>query len=726
MAGVISYPTGLDYQQALYNTRLAFQDPALRGGEPVLDPLGMPKAIGGNFASVFTVNGTDGQRWAVKCFTRSVPDLSLRYRQVSKALDGVKSPWKVGFQYLQDGVLSHGTWYPVLKMEWVEARSLLPYVEDHLTDQETLADLAGKFGDLVRDLSRHGIAHGDLQHGNILVTPSGELKLIDYDGMFVPGLDGLGASELGHANYQSPLRTRDNWGPDIDRFSSWVIYTSLTALALDPVLWQTLHVDGDETLLFHKNDFTDRGASRVRYALANSSAARLRQIARDIDFLWAPDLAAVPALETLLYPTGTQALRGTATGSQRTVNLRPAAGTDWLRQHQATSGMPVTSASAARATGDTGVTGQARPIGASAWLTTHVAVDPHLEFSPPKARIRISFAVLLGFTVLCTALPGLRFLDPLLVLTIWAVTFVAYRSSPQGRDRRRSHMVFSERRSAAAQAGRTVSALERATRKVVREAEGEHSAAERKAEQAREDEQREIDDVSDRLDREIQRLNDRISALQGAEDMELATALTLLQRAHIDDRLRATPVMTSRIRGIGPSVAARLAAHGIVTAADIAAVRGAVIVRPDGVPVSPRGIGQRRAAKLYSWRLQVEFRAQLTMPTELPRMVRQGIARRYAWQKDSLKADQVASRGRAALAQTDLRNKWAVTHSGIARELRQARERLEKLRASQAPDIVAARKQSETANWQRDFAMLELNRYRRISYSRYLRRLLAG
>ena len=70
MAGVTSYPTGLDYQQALYNPRLAFQDPALRGGTPVLGQFGMPKAIGGNFASVFTVNGADGQRWAVKCFTQ--------------------------------------------------------------------------------------------------------------------------------------------------------------------------------------------------------------------------------------------------------------------------------------------------------------------------------------------------------------------------------------------------------------------------------------------------------------------------------------------------------------------------------------------------------------------------------------------------------------------------------------------------------------------------------
>ena len=50
MAGVISYPTGLDYQQALYNTDIAFRDPALRGGAPVRNQFDMPKAIGGNFA----------------------------------------------------------------------------------------------------------------------------------------------------------------------------------------------------------------------------------------------------------------------------------------------------------------------------------------------------------------------------------------------------------------------------------------------------------------------------------------------------------------------------------------------------------------------------------------------------------------------------------------------------------------------------------------------------
>lgn len=731
MAGVISYPTGLDYQQALYNTSLAFQDPALRGGEPVLNQWDMPKAIGGNFASVFTINGTDGHRWAVKCFTHNVPDRRLRYQQVSRALDGVNSPWKVEFQYLQDGVLCQGLWYPVLKMQWVEAKSLLPYVEAHLTDQDTLAGLAEKFGDLVRDLSRHGIAHGDLQHGNILVTRSGELKLIDYDGMFVPGLDGLGASELGHANYQSPLRTQDNWGPDIDRFSSWVIYTSLVALAHDPRLWQSLHVDGDETLLFHKDDFTDRDASRVRYALANSPAVELRQIAKDIEFLWAPDLAAIPSLENVLDHASPQAARGPVlvnhgTVSLSTGNLSSGTGTDWLRQLQSATGAYVGQASATGAASDTGATGQVRPIGAAAWLTTHVPVDPYLEFSRPRAPIRISFAVLLGLAVLGAALPGLRSLDPPLLLIIWVVTFISYRSSPVSRERQRSHKVFSERRSAAAKAGNTVAALERGTGKIVQEAEGKYFAAERRAERARADEQRDIARVNDRLDREIQRINEKISVLQSQEDTEVTYALAVLQQRHIDERLRATPVLTSGVRGIGPARVATLARHGIYTAADIAAVYGPTIVRRDRVAVSPRGIGQRRAAALYSWRLQVEARARLTQPTVLPRLQRQGIANRYANQRQSLKNDQTASRGRAALDLTDVRNRWVATQASIAKELQQARERLETLRTAQDPEMAIARKKSETANWQRDFAKLELNRYRRIRYSHYLKRLLTG
>ena len=37
------------------------------------------------------------------------------------------------------------------------------------------------------------MAHADLQHGNVILVPKGDqlaLKLIDYDGMYVPALAG--------------------------------------------------------------------------------------------------------------------------------------------------------------------------------------------------------------------------------------------------------------------------------------------------------------------------------------------------------------------------------------------------------------------------------------------------------------------------------------------------------------------------------------------------------
>ena len=102
------------------------------------------------------------------------------------------SPWRVPFDYIPRGLLCNGRWYPILKMEWIEASGLIPFIQDHLWQSATLARLAKEFAALMQELSQRGIAHGDLQHGNLLVTVTGTLKLIDYDGMYVPGLEDLG------------------------------------------------------------------------------------------------------------------------------------------------------------------------------------------------------------------------------------------------------------------------------------------------------------------------------------------------------------------------------------------------------------------------------------------------------------------------------------------------------------------------------------------------------
>src|SRR2546430_4647189 len=59
-------------------------------------------------------------------------------------------------------------------------------------------------------LFRSQVAHGDLQHGNILVR-GGSIQLVDYDGMWVPALKGRHATEIGHRAYQHPERSEQDY-----------------------------------------------------------------------------------------------------------------------------------------------------------------------------------------------------------------------------------------------------------------------------------------------------------------------------------------------------------------------------------------------------------------------------------------------------------------------------------------------------------------------------------
>ena len=55
-------------------------------------------------------------------------------------------------------------------MEWLEGEPLHVYLERQLSDPAAIRDLAQQFVTLCADLQRASIAHGDLQHGNIMVV----------------------------------------------------------------------------------------------------------------------------------------------------------------------------------------------------------------------------------------------------------------------------------------------------------------------------------------------------------------------------------------------------------------------------------------------------------------------------------------------------------------------------------------------------------------------------
>lgn len=275
----MKWPEHLDYVEAIQHPAFCFGDPALRQARPVCDRFGVPRAAAGNFACVFqVVNG--GERWAVRCFTRAVPKLRRRYAALARHLSGASTPSLVEFTYVEEGIRIRGAWHPVLRMEWVEGVTLPEYVEAHLGRPEELRQLRRAWDGVERELREQRVAHGDLQHGNLLVQADGRIRLVDYDAMFVPAFRGEPSPELGHPNWQHPRRTERDYDETLDDFASLVLDASLEALAAEPSLWRRFH--NGENLIFTREDFQSPQQSELFRLLARSPDRGVRALARDL------------------------------------------------------------------------------------------------------------------------------------------------------------------------------------------------------------------------------------------------------------------------------------------------------------------------------------------------------------------------------------------------------------------------------------------------------------
>ena len=159
-------------------------------------------------------------------------------------------------------------------MAWLDGESFLSYVERNLHAPARLLDLAQQWVEMAQTIGQAGIAHGDLQHGNILVV-NGRLRLIDYDGMYVPALDGRAATRSAIAT-TSTRRTEDAFGRRPTTFRRG-LSTVRWWRSADPALWQVLN-GGDECLLFRHEDFL-RPERSAACALEQSPDARLTRLA---------------------------------------------------------------------------------------------------------------------------------------------------------------------------------------------------------------------------------------------------------------------------------------------------------------------------------------------------------------------------------------------------------------------------------------------------------------
>jgi WD40 repeat protein len=297
----MAWPLSQDYNEAIQDASLCFADADLRAGQVVTNALGLPVPRSGNFADVYEVRSADNSRsWAVKCFTRAVPGQRERYASISAHLQQARLPFAVEFKYLEQGIRVAGQWYPALKMDWVEGFLLNEFVRQNLDRPAMLDSLANLWARLAGRLRRAEIAHGDLQHGNVLLVPGRDetrlaIKLIDYDGMFVTALAALPSGEVGHPAYQHPQRLREaTYSADVDRFPILVIFVAIRALMVGGrALWE--RYDNGDNLLFRRQDLEAPNKSILFAELLKLEDATLRSLVERLI-----DAARKPLAETPL------------------------------------------------------------------------------------------------------------------------------------------------------------------------------------------------------------------------------------------------------------------------------------------------------------------------------------------------------------------------------------------------------------------------------------------
>jgi hypothetical protein len=764
------WPSLSDYNEAIQNPSTAFEDVELKTGKPELDRLGIPRARTGRFACVYKIQC--GQRnWAVRCFSQETTDQQERYAAISHHLHGLNLPYLAAFEYLSRGIRVGGQWYPILKMEWVQGDSIVTYVARNSKDPRMLVQLASKWVAMLDALQKSGIAHGDLQHGNILVA-DGNFKLVDYDGMYVPALARKRSNELGEPNYQHPKRTALDFGPYLDNFSAWVIYLAIVTLAADAQFRSRVTPD-DEFLLFRKEDFDLGRSSSLLRELERSSNPTLRSSATYFRSLLYFEPKQIPGLNEEPFAI--------IPASASTVAQNPT----WVSDHITATTKSAASAGGALSSGGTD----------ASWVLDLT--------SPPRSRKRFSGRYIapriFGFVsvvitaivaaLLFQAIPplttGFSDLEILLVLVLtdavlasFAIIvnalFLAWSYEHQPVTREKKSLLLKEKEAVKKRERiRTeIGAKEKDKSNYQKQLErdrGELDAlltklhVQEKAEQDRLSadpssplsllkslladlnwqEQNELTQLKSKLGKRVNSVTAQLNNLPQEESREINDAIQKIEVQYINDELRKhsiekAPLFPGTQYTSQSVLINNLRMAGITTAYDISSWR------VDAVPQ----FGPKRTAALVNWRNNLEQAARQRMPSHLTSNVRQEIQRKYTLRCHSLENErrmvelEYASEERTclnrhseeklrlqneiAVAQKqvdgkarDISAKYTPRYVEISNKMMTLASEFNKRNADLDQRIASLRQQQVMQNWECGKIRHELDDYRGISQSKY-------
>lgn len=242
------------------------KDSLISRGKLILSPTGKPQFYSGGFTVVFPVL-VEKEKWAFRCWHTELGAVRKRFKLISEYINQLQSPYFCDFFYNEEGIVVEGKIFPTSRMRWIEGTTINQYLQDNRYKKDVLLQLANRFVQMIDYLHSQKIAHGDLQHGNILIQDN-EIKLVDYDSLFCPGMEGMSDIITGKADFQHPNRKNAKEASyKVDYFSELVIYLSILAIAEQPELVTDFSLE--DSLLFQASDWSNFANSTIYKRLVN-------------------------------------------------------------------------------------------------------------------------------------------------------------------------------------------------------------------------------------------------------------------------------------------------------------------------------------------------------------------------------------------------------------------------------------------------------------------------
>ena len=247
--------------------------PKLNGYCPIPGILG-PEQYPGGFSIVFPfTNGADKK--ALRIWHKEIPEIKRRTSQISNYLSKQRQlKYFIDYEYVSNAIkFESGIKLDAVLMDWGDGLTLKDYIDNLIhsnindqSKQDQLWDLARAFFEMFTELHEVRISHGDLQHGNILIKEPNNIKLIDYDSLYVPTMGPLVTQVTsGLSGYQHPSRCTSRYSTERnDYFSELVIITSIIYLSEDLSVWEDFSIMADDySLLFNSKDYSNFKASKI-------------------------------------------------------------------------------------------------------------------------------------------------------------------------------------------------------------------------------------------------------------------------------------------------------------------------------------------------------------------------------------------------------------------------------------------------------------------------------